>query len=154
MSESQLLPRVSKKVERAMELRARGHSWRAIARMLHCDRMALKRAFQARGVSTDLPEESRRAYFAKRNSELLELAYDQTEEALEERKITPGQMPVTLGILTDKQVKLEGWDRQQDQGHSEAMLRTLAEVLLKARDEGLRLAEPQPIDAKVVPEEE
>ena len=151
MSEAKWLPHVNERVEKALELRVTGKSWRAIARILDCDRMDLKRAIQARGLSTALPEESRRAYFAQRNSELLEMAYDQTEEALEGRKITPGQMPVTLGILTDKQVKLEGWDRQQDQGSSE-MLRTFAEVMLKARDEGLKLAEPESIEVKVLPE--
>ena len=152
MSEAKWLPHVNERVEKALELRVTGKSWRAIARILDCDRMDLKRAIQARGLSTALPEESRRAHFAQRNSELLEMAYDQTEEALEGRKITPGQMPVTLGILTDKQVKLEGWDRQRDSGGSEAMLRVFAEVLLKGRDEGLRLVEPQAIEAKVLPE--
>ena len=132
MPESALTP-VDERVEKALQLRAQGKSWRACARALGCDHRGLMRAVEVRcpeALNPQLTPETRRVYFTERNAELLDEAGRQLEEALAKGEISGKALPTTYGILADKQQRFEGWGREA--GDRASFADTMAAAMMKA----------------------
>ena len=111
------LTTVDHRVEKAIKLRAQGMSWRGIAKTLGCDHRGIMRAVKSRcpeAVDPHLSPKERRSYFTEMNTQLLQKAGDRLDKALDNGEIEPKDLPKTYGILSDKQAKLEGWDRRSE----------------------------------------
>ena len=132
MDESALTP-IDKRVEKALELHAKGLSWRACARKLGTDHRNLMRAVECRCPEALHPSSTpkgRREYFSERNSELLDETGRQLGEALAKGEISGKALPTTYGILADKQQRFDGWGREKDDRNNFAD--TMAAAMMKA----------------------
>ncbi len=148
------LTTVDHRVERALEMRANGKSWRAIAKALDCDHRGIMRAVKSRcpeAVDPQLSPKERREFFTHMNTRLLQKAGQQLDKALDNGEIEPRDLPKTYGILTDKQVKLEGWDGRKIEGEG-SFIENLAKTLFTGgRKVTLELEPTEVID--VTPED-
>ena len=85
------------------------------------------------------------------NTQLLQKAGQRLDEALDNGEIEAKDLPKTYGILSDKQAKLEGWDRR-----SEGEGSSFGDALAKSLSDGGKFKiefEPREI-IDVTPEEE
>ena len=153
MTEKQLTT-VDRRVEKALEMRALDMPWRTIAKKLGVDRSNLIKQVKDRcpeAVLLQFTPKERRDYFTGVNTQLLQKAGQRLDEALDNGEIEARDLPKTYGILTDKQVKLEGWDRR-----SEGEGSSFGEALAKSLSDGGKFKiefEPREI-IDVTPEDE
>lgn len=104
-------------LERAMQLRAKGISWRAAARELGVANGDLWRACAIRGIggagdtSRDDPEgvRQRKAQIRDRWFHIAIEAADQLADALDQQQIPPTSLPIVAGIASDKLALADRW---------------------------------------------